>query len=334
MRFTVAICTWNRAALLAQALASLCALRATDHEVEVLVVDNNSSDATRATAEGFRDRLDLAYVFEARQGLSHARNAAIAHARGDALLWLDDDVIVDRDWLDAYARAFLSRPEAGFLGGPVRPRFEGTPPAWLRAALPRVAFAYALIDLGPQPFEFGRDAAAAPVHPGSAPAAPLPAHALPFGANFAVRRSVLSRHGFSPRLGRRGAGGMLGEESDLLRRLLADGVRGFWVPEARVEHWIGRERQARAYLAAYYELAGATRATRSATSPPGRLWFGRAEGDLRAYAVQSAHYLWRLARSDPRWLDCLIDRSLARGRLRAGYRGKPAPDDGGPRRSR
>lgn len=316
MRLTIAVCTWNRASLLSRALSSVCALEPVDCPVEVVVIDNNSADNTRAVVDGFRDRLAISYGFEARQGLSHARNAAAALASGDVVLWLDDDVLVEPGWLRAYARAFADRPQAAFFGGPIRPRFAATPPPWLVDALPRIAYAYALIDLGNEPFEF------VPWDARAGTEGPQHARGLPFGANFAIRREWLKERRFSSRLGRVGDGGLLGEESEFLRRLLADGARGYWVPDACVDHWIPAARQTTGYLARYYAMSGATQARR--TGPPGsqaRL-FGRSKSDLGAYLAASVRYLLRRARGDPRWVDSLVARSLARGRLR-GNPGRP-----------
>ena len=61
----------------------------------------------------------------------------------------------------------------------------------------------------------------------------------------------------------------------MITRLLESGATGYWLPDAMVEHCIGKERQAIAYIAAYYEIWGETLAFRKAAriaAPP--LWFG------------------------------------------------------------
>ena len=79
MRLTVALCTWNRCALLRETLESLSSLSIPDGiEWDIVVVNNNSTDDTEAVLKSFRSRLPLRPVFEPRQGISPARNAAIA----------------------------------------------------------------------------------------------------------------------------------------------------------------------------------------------------------------------------------------------------------------
>src|SRR4051812_1329005 len=100
MLVTVAICTWNRAALLDRTLARLRDLRIPPGlSWELLVVDNNCTDETSAVLARHAKHLPLRALHEPKQGHSHARNRAVAEARGDLLLWTDDDVLAHADWL-------------------------------------------------------------------------------------------------------------------------------------------------------------------------------------------------------------------------------------------
>src|SRR5690606_2409380 len=104
---TVAICTWNRSFLLARTLEQLGALIVPPGlRWELLVVDNASSDDTSQVLQGYLGRLPLRVVREERPGLSNARNAAIRAARGEYIIWTDDDVLVAPGWLAAYSDAF------------------------------------------------------------------------------------------------------------------------------------------------------------------------------------------------------------------------------------
>ena len=61
----------------------------------------------------------------------NALSRAAAEARGEHILWTDDDVLVGEWWLAKYVAAFRRWPEAGFCGGPIDPWFTGTLPHWL-----------------------------------------------------------------------------------------------------------------------------------------------------------------------------------------------------------
>jgi len=299
---TVAICTRNRSRALERTLRSLAAAAVPPSlSWEVLVVDNSSADETPRVIANASDALLVRAVDERQIGLSHARNAAIREARGDYIVWIDDDVLVDAQWLRAYHDAFRARPEIAFFGGPIVPTFEGSPPAWLRLALPRVDNAYAARDLGAAPVALTRDT-------------------LPFGANFAVRSDVQRRYPFDPALGRRGTALSAGEEWAVLEAMLAGGESGQWVPGARVEHVISAERQSVRYLRRYYVENGMSLAlTRRA--PGERVLFGRPRWAWREAVLQELAYRVRRAYAPADvWSVHLRRASLAWGLLRVPVR--------------
>jgi len=113
---TVAVCTRNGAAHLAQCLDSLLAIEYPSDLLDLLVVDNASSDT--ATEELIRQRYPrIRCVAEARPGLDWARNRAILESRADIIAFTDDDVSVDSMWVEALARAFADEPAAMAVTG-------------------------------------------------------------------------------------------------------------------------------------------------------------------------------------------------------------------------
>jgi len=106
---SIIVCTRDRAESLRQAIQALdaCAVPG-DVDVEMLVVDNGSQDRTRTVVRqakcwGRSPR----YLFEPRQGLSRARNAAIVAAQGDVLAWIDDDVQPGANWIETVCRPIV-----------------------------------------------------------------------------------------------------------------------------------------------------------------------------------------------------------------------------------
>jgi glycosyltransferase involved in cell wall biosynthesis len=114
MKFSVVIATRNRAALLDEALASLRA-QAGVPEFETIVVDNGSRDATREVAE----RHGVTYLFEGRPNRSLARNAGIAAASGEFVLFIDDDVVLPPYFVAAHARAHSESIFPRVVTGPI-----------------------------------------------------------------------------------------------------------------------------------------------------------------------------------------------------------------------
>src|ERR1700676_1787445 len=106
MRITVAICTWNRAKLLDQTLTQMRELRIpVGVEWELLVVNNNCTDDTDAVLGRHAAHLPLQRLFQPRQGKSYAANLAVERSRGALIVWTDDDVLVDPNWLAEYVKA-------------------------------------------------------------------------------------------------------------------------------------------------------------------------------------------------------------------------------------
>lgn len=264
---------------------------------ELLVVDNNSSDDTPVVLQDFMSRLPLRCIAELRPGVSYARNTAVAQARGSYMLCTDDDVLVDRHWLEAYVEAFARYGDAAAFGGPILPWFEGEPPQWLRAVFRKVDAAYAARDFA------GGDQ-------------PLSDTAMAFGANMAIRTDVLKNYTFDVALGRVQEGLLGGEETAMIRAILSAGHAGRWVSAARVEHYIPRARQSAGYLREWYAGYGRTlvRLDAKTAGPGGRR---RPRWIWRELIVSELLFLYRRMSAPPSvWIDDLKRASTARGQFK------------------
>lgn len=122
MIFSVIIPTFNGGELLRACLKSVAKLNFPKQDFEVIVVDNNSTDDTRAIIAEF----PFKYVLEDRTQTSYAaRNAGVAVARGDILAFTDSDCEVHPDWLNHILDAARRNPKAGCIAGEIMP-FPGT----------------------------------------------------------------------------------------------------------------------------------------------------------------------------------------------------------------
>lgn len=293
---TVCLCTRNRAAMLKRALFSLVACdKPTGLFWEILVVNNGSSDETPSVVAGFQGRLPIRMVTENCPGLSSARNRALAAARGNWLLWIDDDVTVNPRWLATYAYHIRQHPDTMLLGGAITVAFSGNAPKWICQGIDAIGNAYA-----------ERRVVASTRISASGD--------MPFGANFGIRKSALSGYCFDPRLGRhpdRPTKG--GEETTLMRALLKASNVGWWVANAGVTHHIDASRQTEAYLRSYYADQGTINVPCDSTL---KLLVRL----LRALAntwLNEAHYVWqRLAQQNDRRAHTLRCAATNRGRVR------------------
>lgn len=298
-KLTAAICTWNRCESLRKTLEGFTQLRIpADTEWELLVVNNNSTDGTDDVIRAFSDRLPIRGVFEPTPGQSNARNRVVAEANGDYILWTDDDVTVSPDWLVAYAEAFKARPDGALFGGPIEPAFDGTPPPWLTQIYPVIAGVYAARDFGQEPVEF------------RAP------YDIPWGANYVTRAREQARHPYDPDLGYRPGRLISWEETEVILAMLAEGIRGWWVPRASVRHHIPRTRQTTKYLRNHFYNRGRYFALRR-HQPYRRLFFGRPPWLLkRAAAAELKYRVHRVLSAPDVWVEHLITSSESWGTLR------------------
>jgi glycosyltransferase involved in cell wall biosynthesis len=128
---TLAICTVNRLDLLRETLAATLAEMDAFARARLVVVDNGSTDGTveYLLALAARDgRVQL--VREARAGLYFARIAAIRAARGDFIVFVDDDVVPDKGWLVGILTPLVREPAVGVCGCPAYPRWLAPRPEW------------------------------------------------------------------------------------------------------------------------------------------------------------------------------------------------------------
>jgi glycosyltransferase involved in cell wall biosynthesis len=223
MKLDVLIATYNRSDLLARALQSLLAAPVpAGCEVCVTVIDNNSTDATRAIVEecmpAFGGR--LRYLFEKNQGKSWALNSGIAATDGDLIGMIDDDEEIDSHWFSCCFSAF-AHPDVDFIGGATVANWSQPPPKWLPPDYPAVV---GQLVVSSEVRQYG------------------PAFdAVLAGGNAVIRRSFLDKLGPAPYatgLGRIGSGGMLTADTSFYQRLLEVGGTGFYLPDLIVKHYV------------------------------------------------------------------------------------------------
>jgi glycosyltransferase involved in cell wall biosynthesis len=245
---SVVVCTYNRCQSLADTLEALAAQHFDAPRWELLVVDNNSRDATADTIASFQRQhpaLACRYLFQPAQGLSHARNLGIAEARGDLILFTDDDVLPEPDWL---ARFVATMEEFGCdaCGGYIAPIWEQPPPGWLTERF-HGFLAIRMDESGPKELSLQDDP--------------------PFGANMGFRRTVFASLGaFDTALGRKGQVLAGGEEWDLFRRIQAKGGRVVYSPALRVHHKVEAFRLNKSYFRRWRYQCSRNEALKS---PPG-----------------------------------------------------------------
>ena len=229
MDASIIVCTYNRADSLKDTLQALRQqVVSPDIRWEVLIVDNNSNDHTSALVE--QEQLSwsrLRYAHEKQQGLSHARNLGINCATGKVLLFTDDDVLPEPDWLQTTLEG-LDKYQADACGGYIAPIWESTPPPWLTE---RFYGFLAVRTERSDDYTIEKPAQA------------------PFGANMAVKKSVFDKVGaFDTNRGRKGKVLASGEDGELFERILAAKLKAVFLGSSRVHHKVESFRLTKKYI--------------------------------------------------------------------------------------
>jgi glycosyltransferase involved in cell wall biosynthesis len=232
---SVIIPTRNRAQLLAKCLDSINSQTLEKTQFEVLVIDNASTDDTKRICEEYLSRLpNLRYFYEPVPGQHAGRNAGLQHAKGEILVYGDDDIRAFPSWLEGITEAFEDVSTV-LVGGKNIPDYESSPPAWVdqlwrKNKCGRTLGQYSLVDLGDEPCEIS----------------PL----YIYGCNFSIRRKVLQAiGGFHPDVMPRENILYMGDgDTGVSREIMIRGYRAMYWPKASVYHWVASSRMTLEYI--------------------------------------------------------------------------------------
>jgi len=235
MDISIIICTYNRCESLRKLLDDLKSLRVPENtSYEILIVDNNSRDETKATVEAVsQDKLGIfKYIYEPRQGKSFALNTGLNAASGEIVAFTDDDVEIDTGWLAEIKRAFEQHDCMG-IGGRILPVWQSEVPWWHEEHGPYgLMDAIVKLDFGEEPCELKTPA---------------------WGANMAFRRTAFDKYGqFREDLGPNPDNLIRGEDSEFWWRVIRGGEKLIYSPNVLVYHPVEEKRTRQSYFLSWY----------------------------------------------------------------------------------
>jgi len=236
---SVIVATYNRANELWKTVESLL-VQETDFPYEVVVVDNNSSDGTKTLTRSMSERDGrVRYVFEGIQRLAIARNAGVVAARGEILVFADDDITASPGWLAAIVATYQTYADAWCVGGKIVLALpERELPGWFDS---RLVWVLSGLDLGDKVVERQ--------YPDDV-----------WGANFSVKRDAFCRVGlFHPDLGSRGDRKMAADETELVWRIQKAGGSVYYCGHATVMHRVPDSRLTKTFFRRTVYWRGRTR---------------------------------------------------------------------------
>lgn len=220
---SIVVCTHNRADSLRSAVASLYDLETHGKfEYEIIVVDNASTDDTPAVIASAAQNCPhpVRGVYEARKGISAARNRGVSEAAGEWIAFFDDDQLAEKQWLAALFELAEAQQVVG-VGGPVRLLL---PEECDRKLANACRMLLGESDWSDEPI-------------------PYDDHRTPGAGNLMLRREVFDRIGFFDE-----AVGNRGEDTDLYRRMQRAGLSVWYAPRAVILHVIPAARLEERYL--------------------------------------------------------------------------------------
>lgn len=247
---SVLICTYNRARLLRETLAALRTMTPpADCDVEIVIVDNNSTDNTPSViAEAVPlSPVPIVAVHESAQGKSFALNRGLEAARGDVVALTDDDVWPDANWLARIVDDFRAR-DVTFVFGKVLPRWSRIPPPEMLTPDAQAIWGpLAIVDYGDEPVDY---------------TAELFGQRLPIGANLAfAREALVAIGGWRTDLGKINNTLISGEDHEIFMRLVRYGrYAGYYDPRVSVRHFVPPGRLTRQYFRRWFFWHGKTQA--------------------------------------------------------------------------
>jgi glycosyltransferase involved in cell wall biosynthesis len=208
---TVIICTRNRANDLKECLSALVLQVRRFDDVEIVIVDNASTDNTKSIVDSFakEQSAPIRYCYESKVGLCSARNRGRLEARGEVLTYIDDDAIPRSGWIDSIVSDFRN-PETSCLGGRIFVTPKGGIPKWFPTEL---LWAAGLTDHGDEmrPLNMPKE--------------------MPPGGNFAVRSHIFDAlGGFDERLA------IYGDDDDFFWRAHQKGYKATYNPKMAINH--------------------------------------------------------------------------------------------------
>ncbi len=281
IRLSFIIATFNRAQGLATTLETLAGQTLACNSFEVVVADNNSTDDTASKFSEFAAKhpdMNLVYAFERQQGLSPARNCAIKHSRGDILVVVDDDELIDKRLAEVYLSFFDRRPDAAAAGGIYIPVYGVPLPEWFSPYIDELISGAFYWGSREREFSGGR---------------------YPRGGNFGIRREAIDHYGmFNTELGRKGASALGGEEKDLLSRLTKAGEKIYYLPDAIIHHVIPDWKVSDDYFERLTRMIGVTERLRTKNSGSGAYW-GRLFSEAVKWGGAMALALGYILRASP-----------------------------------
>lgn len=214
---TVILATWNGARTLERTLQGFGRLERPGVPWRLVAVDNGSTDATRGLLEAHAGALPMTILQEPQPGKSRAVNRALDLVGDGLVVFIDDDIVPEPDWLRQYEAVAARQPDHALFAGRIQPLWEAEPPQWL-LDWPNLDACYGIHVERPE--------------------GPCPSHLL-YGGNMALRAEAIGASRFDESYGPFQIPQFaMGGETEFVGRLAAAGGKAWFCRGAVARHVI------------------------------------------------------------------------------------------------
>lgn len=219
MDLSIVFSTYKSEDILEKSLIAYCDIQ-TNYTWELIIVDNACREETRQVIEKYQQQLPIVFLEQPTQGKNNALNKAHPIMQGELAMFTDNDIIPESNIVDVYVEAGKAYPDADVFGGRILPDIKL--PSWIDTSLGRIRSAFGIFDKGDS------DVSLPPMEV--------------WGGNMMLR-SFLFKDGmiFNTNVGPSGSNYVMGSETELLKRLEANGHQGMYIANSKVQHQIRRE---------------------------------------------------------------------------------------------
>jgi glycosyltransferase involved in cell wall biosynthesis len=298
MNISIIFATYNRGDILRLTLESFKSLQVESLSYEIIVVDNSIDQSSESLVRSYEKYLPIQYLSEITPGKNSALLKGLNASTGRLLVFTDDDVIVDSEWLTQLWAGAERHPDASIFGGRILPSY----PADYEEQAKEIDFnhwflrsAYVIAD-----WEQGEG--------------PIKAGHI-WGPNMAVKREVFeSGLTFNAAIGPNGKDYVMGSETEFIKRAYSNGFKGVYLPLALVYHQIRLDQLSMAWIKGRAFRTGKGQA-RLGSGAPSKCYFGVPRYLIKKYIMKWLALLVAPFYSKEKHFSLVVDFHMLKGQI-------------------
>lgn len=247
MKYSIVVATYNHPQILADCLKNLARLKFPKDQFEIIFVDNNPGNPGKIPIAEKREMPKIKMVFEKTPGLSRSRNKGIEESSGGFIAFIDDDALIEENYLSVAQKAIRNHPEISIFGGPIYPYYLDGKPGWFKDE-------YEARYWGEKERILKKGETFS-------------------GSNMIIKRELFARFGkFRTSLGMNAQVLILGEETEFFTRLKKKGIELLYVPDMKVNHLVQRDKMTVTYQLKRACVAGSSQFVNLEDNPASALF--------------------------------------------------------------